>query len=835
MALLGERAPVLVWTLGPDEGVTQLAGGLLDRFGYRPADWVGRPLGARLADRTALRLARAALAGESGTDLTSVDGSEWRVSADPLRAGSGEVTGAVLLLSVDPHAPARRDRAPGVHASLPEKLAALVEMSDDFVAVADLDGTVTYVNRYGRELVGLGTDAEAVGRPTDDYFTDISRELSREIEESVREQGSWSGTSLLRHFDGGDPIPVRISSFLVRGLDGTPLALATVQRDLRTHRQAEQAMAVRVQEQRALAELGRQALTLSLEDLLRVAVQLMAARYPTQSAAVLCRRDDMAEMVASSVAGWRVVRVPLDETSLTGRAILGNRVVFSGDLADDPRFPDAPATRFGQRSALCCPIPGDDAPWGAVCCSSEETRRWTDDDVAFVESLTATIGAAVRREVLEDRLQHQALHDSLTGLPNRALVLDRIEHALGLAAREGSTTAVLLLDLDGFKDVNDTLGHGSGDTLLTDLAHRLGAVVRDGDTVARLGGDEFVVVCEDIDAKGAAFIAKALLDCCARGVELAGRRLSPTASVGVALCHGGQSTTSSLLSEADIAMYRAKRDRPGGYRIFDEAMRGDVLGRVNVAGELRAAVRAEAIDVAYQPIVELASGRVVAMEALARWTSDTGEQVPPDLFVPVAEETGIIGELGRLMLRKAIRSAASWQDLGPVGVRVNASAHELRTHEYVDHLLDTLAAARFPAELLGLEITESVFVDDDRTTQDNLSRLRAGGISLLIDDFGTGYSSLSYLQRFPVVDVLKVDRSFLGEGTRGEAVVQAVVGLGRAFGLRVCAEGVETAEQLARVTELGCDFAQGYLLGRPLPAEQARGLLRDWSAAPTRR
>jgi EAL domain-containing protein (putative c-di-GMP-specific phosphodiesterase class I) len=280
-----------------------------------------------------------------------------------------------------------------------------------------------------------------------------------------------------------------------------------------------------------------------------------------------------------------------------------------------------------------------------------------------------------------------------------------------------------------------------------------------------------------------------------------------------------------------MAMYRVKRDQPGTYRIFDEAMRGDALGRTNLASELRAAVRSGAIDVAFQPIVDLRTGRVTSMEALARWTDHTGTRIPPDLFVTVAEETGIIGDLGRLVLRAAVREAATWQEHGEVGVRVNASAHELRHEQYVDGVLAAVDEAGLDPVLLGLEITESAFVDEDKTTQDNLTRLRDVGVCLLIDDFGTGYSSLSYLHRFPVVDVLKVDRSFLGAGSRGEAVVQAVVGLGRAFGLQVCAEGVETPEQHARVADLGCDYAQGYLFSRPLPAAEARALVAEWRPA----
>jgi EAL domain-containing protein (putative c-di-GMP-specific phosphodiesterase class I) len=275
-------------------------------------------------------------------------------------------------------------------------------------------------------------------------------------------------------------------------------------------------------------------------------------------------------------------------------------------------------------------------------------------------------------------------------------------------------------------------------------------------------------------------------------------------------------------------MYRAKRDRPGSYRVFDEAMRGDVMGRINVAGELRAAVRADRIEVAFQPIVDLTDGWVVGMEALARWTNDAGEVIPADLFIAVAEETGIIAELGAAVLRRAAREAVTWRGPREVALRVNASGHELRSPSYVEQVLATLRETGLPAGLLGVEITESVFVDEDRLTRENLSRLREAGVCLLIDDFGTGYSSLSYLQRFPVVDVLKVDRTFLGAGARGEAVVQAVTGLGKAFGMQVCAEGVETSEQHARVARMGCRLAQGYLFGRPQPPERTRAVISRW-------
>jgi EAL domain-containing protein (putative c-di-GMP-specific phosphodiesterase class I) len=276
-------------------------------------------------------------------------------------------------------------------------------------------------------------------------------------------------------------------------------------------------------------------------------------------------------------------------------------------------------------------------------------------------------------------------------------------------------------------------------------------------------------------------------------------------------------------------MYRANRDHPGPYRLLDETTRSEGDGRTGTAGELRSALRGKGLDVVYQPIVALWSGRIVAMEALARWTTPTGASVSPAVFIPVAEENGLIGELGAQILKMAARDAASWQSIAPVGVRVNVSGHEIRGVNFYGDVMRTLEFAELDPKQLGLEITESVLVEEGSGAEDTLSRLRDAGITLMLDDFGTGYSSLDYLQRFPVVDMLKIDRSFLTEDERGEAVVQAVIGLGRAFGLKVCAEGVENAGQHNRVVQLGCDYAQGYYFARPIAGELVPKLLASWA------
>jgi diguanylate cyclase (GGDEF)-like protein/PAS domain S-box-containing protein len=828
-SLLSTHAPVIVSLVDRDERLVELSGALLSEKPHW-RDFLGHRL-TDLVDDELVRLNRLALAGTPAHAVSMLDGRPWLVAVSPVRSDSGQVTGSVNLLTYADVTDVYQELTLAAGAN--ERFKTVVELSRDFIAIAELDGTIDFVNRAGRDLVGLDDD-EAVGRPAADFFTeDAMLEGSETFSQSLRSQGYYEGRSTLRHFRTGEHIPVAVNAFLAtRSSDGQRLGLATVLRDLRSQLRAESDMQARIAEQRAVADLGRAALTTPLVDLLDEAVRVVAARFPSMMVAVLRRSlaGDSVDTVATSHPELGLVVVPLDRATLTGLSFLEGRLMCADDVQADPRLPDDGTTvGHGARSALSCPIPGGDQPWGVIGIAGLEPRHWSDDDQALVEAVAATLAAAVRRQELESQLQHQALHDPLTGLPNRALVTDRIEHALGQAARRGTMLAVLLLDLDDFKMVNDTLGHGQGDDLLAELALRFEKVVREGDTVARLGGDEFVVLCEDLGSeREVGFVAEALLEACKADVQLEDRRVSVSVSIGVALAFSGEATTSALISEADIAMYRAKRDRPGTYRIFDEDMRGEVLGRVNVAGQLRNAVRADELEVVYQPIVDLATGQVTALEALARWRDESGTPVPPDVFIPVAEETGLIGELGAAVLRRAVRDAASWQDVVEVGVRVNTSAHELRSRFLFEQVTSTLAEEGLPVRLLGLEITESVLVDDDVATQDNLSRLRDAGVGLLVDDFGTGFSSLSYLQRFPVVDVLKIDRSFLAEGTKGRAVVEAVVGLGRAFDLQVCAEGVETVEQHALVTDLGCHLAQGYLLSRPVPATEVRELLARW-------
>jgi diguanylate cyclase (GGDEF)-like protein len=433
-----------------------------------------------------------------------------------------------------------------------------------------------------------------------------------------------------------------------------------------------------------------------------------------------------------------------------------------------------------------------------------------------------------RRQDLEAELQHQAFYDTLTGLPNRALFLDRLGHALARTRRVDEGLAVLFLDLDDFKLVNDSLGHAAGDELLRGVAQRLTTSLRPGDTAARFGGDEFTVLLEQVaDATEAAAIAERLRVALAVPLSVAGRSLVAGVSVGLAGSFVGEdaATASALLQAADLALYQAKAAGKGQLVVFDDSMQRRATARLELVHALRQAVAHEDFVVYYQPQIDTASGQLVGVEALVRWQHPERGLVEPVDFIGLAEETGLILPLGLWVLRMACRQAQSWRaqnDGRPLLLSVNLSPMQVRQPDLVAEVAAILAETGLPADALCLEITESVLLEDAEATTRTLQALRALGVHLAIDDFGTGYASLSYLQRFPV-ETVKIDRSFiaaLGESAGGMAIVEAVTALAHQLGLAVVAEGIETAAQSALVEQVGCDQSQGFYVAHPLPAEE---------------
>lgn len=441
------------------------------------------------------------------------------------------------------------------------------------------------------------------------------------------------------------------------------------------------------------------------------------------------------------------------------------------------------------------------------------------------------------RRAFEVQLEHQATHDPLTGLPNRMLLLDRLGQALARAARSGNATAVLFIDLDRFKVVNDGLGHDAGDRLLAEVARRFRDSVRAFDTVARFGGDEFVVLCDEIDDTATLVaLARRVAGALQHPFVLDDTELRVTASTGIALAEGTDTPT-DLLRKADVAMYRAKASGGDDFAIFDETMQAWADARLDTESALRGAIGRGELRVHYQPIYQLPGGGVSGVEALVRWERPGIGLVPPAQFIGVAEEIGAIVEIGTWVLEEACDQAVRWQrdhHAADLSMSVNVSTRQLGHADFVDSVAAALARTGLDPARLVLEITESVLVDDAAKAETVLRDLKALGVRLALDDFGTGHSSLVYLLRFPI-DVLKVDRSFVHEMTStgdGSTIVGSVISLAHGLGMTVVAEGVETAEHLEALARLGCDYAQGFHLAHPEPPSVVSDLLDAAAAAP---
>jgi diguanylate cyclase (GGDEF)-like protein/PAS domain S-box-containing protein len=472
-----------------------------------------------------------------------------------------------------------------------------------------------------------------------------------------------------------------------------------------------------------------------------------------------------------------------------------------------------------------------DGSWRWVLTRGVATRDPEGSPTRMAGSLSDMTDSRVARL----RLEHDALHDMLTGLPNRTLFLDRVHQILQRATRDPAAgCAVLFLDLDGFKLVNDSFSHAVGDRLLAALADRVVGAVRPGDTVARLGGDEFTVLLDQIvDPLDATIIAERILRALGQPFHVDAHELLISASIGISLSVVG-TKPSELIRNADIAMYEAKRRGRAQSAVFDESMHRRVVARLARQNEVRRLVEGALLQVHYQPIVELATGRITSVEALARWP-DYLPPVAPTEFIPVAEETGVIGTLGQQVMGDALQTLAAWRRAGLVGeevsVSVNVSGRQLEDLELAARVRHELRSAGLPPSALTLEITESTLMQEVERTEQMLLELGAIGVSLHLDDFGTGYSSLTALHRLPV-DALKIDRSFvasiLTEGGN-DVIVRSTAALAHSLGLAVVAEGVEDARQLERLRTLGCEYGQGDLITRALPEDDLRALLEDWS------
>ncbi len=515
-------------------------------------------------------------------------------------------------------------------------------------------------------------------------------------------------------------------------------------------------------------------------------------------------------------------------------AVLRRAPVMTDDVLEDPlwlRFRDA-AVRHGLRAAWSTPIfEATGAVLAVFSLYSRAPRGPTEAELALIGVATRMASIAIERKKAEDSIRFMANHDPLTGLPNRALLNERLTQALRLAKREGARVWVAFLDIDNFKLVNDGLGHGAGDELLRRVAARIGAAIGEADTLVRLGGDEFVLLLAQRGggAESVAARLRALLAAIGEPMVLAGRTLRVTGSLGVAAYPDDGTDAETLLANADAAMYRAKALGRDNFQVFTPAIRGEAQAKLSLREELRLAIGRGEFTLHYRPQVDLRSGAVFAVEALIRWNRPGKGLAQPADFIPFAEESGLIGPIGDWVLHEACRQNRRWQDAGlrPVTVCVNVSARQFEQPDFVARVADALAASGLGAERLELELTEGAVMRDPEKALDAMARLQALGVRLSIDDFGAGYAGLAALTSHSVVR-LKIDRAFIRDipgGAQERAAAAAVIALGRKLNLRVIAEGVETDAQVAFLRAQGCDEIQGRHFSMPVAAEEVAALL----------
>jgi diguanylate cyclase (GGDEF)-like protein/PAS domain S-box-containing protein len=667
------------------------------------------------------------------------------------------------------------------------------------ITTGDAEGPrVVYVNRgwttiHGaREEEVVGNPASTLGEPWDD--TGALRRLAAD----PKGRPTLDGVSRTRRRDGAEQV-IEWQVAPVRGAGGGVTHFVAVQRDVTERIRAQEAL--RESEERyALAARGASD-GLWDWDLVR-----NETYYSSRWKAMLGHGDDA---VGTAPGEW------LDRVHPDDRARVDAELLLHLE-GDTPHFESEHRVRHRDGSWRWMLVRGMAVrgPLGtATRIAGSQTDITTHKDI-------------------EEQLAHGALHDALTGLPNRVLFMDRLRHALSRARKPGRFAAILFIDLDRFKVVNDSLGHATGDMLLVEVARRLEACLRPGDTVARMGGDEFAVLLEDLrEPSESTRVASKVQVELARPAQISGRDVFPSASIGIALSDSTDDRAENLLRDADTAMYRAKALGKARHVVFDTAMHARAMELLQLESDLRRAVERGEFQVLYQPVVSLRTGRPTGVESLVRWAHPSRGLISPAEFVPFAEETGLIVEIGERVLREAVRQARVWRSLSagetPFTVSVNLSGRQFQTPDLSQRVRQVLEEEDLAAEALHVEVTETVLIENTDAAAETLATLRAHAVRVSLDDFGTGYSSLSYLHRFPV-DTLKIDKSFVDRLGHGDhAIVATIAALAANLGMEIIAEGVETVEQAQTLRELRCTSAQGYLYSKPVEASVVTRMLHE--------
>jgi diguanylate cyclase (GGDEF)-like protein/PAS domain S-box-containing protein len=706
-------------------------------------------------------------------------------------------------------------------------LAYAFDHTESGVAIVSSDGTVLRANRAGAALIGRSpeqvVDIGFLGFLHPDDLEEALSALGATLEEGhggpvelrvARPDGSW--------------VWIRARATLLPTPEPSTYVVFD---DITAEHQVADRLAQAHAQQGAVATLGNAALAgVPVPVLAQQATDLVVATLEVPYASVLLDdgHPDGLLLVAATGRFEQAVgtfRRPRDSsvTSVTTRG----GPTLSDDLRLERRWtPQSRLVDSGIVSVAGAAIePRSGAP-GVLSAGAEASGRFDADDLSFLEAMGNVLASAIDATQALEHLRHNALHDALTGLPNRVLVLDRLELALEQAVGRGTQVAVLVCDLDRFKVVNDGMGHAAGDEVLRTVADRLRLEVRPGDTVGRFGGDEFVIVCPDVaDLDAVIAIADRLAAVAREPAAVFGTELVATVSIGIAVGgEAGEAAAAGLLRDADAAMYRAKDRGRARWELFDDEMRTRASVRLRTETELRRALELGELVLHYQPIISMVTDDVVGVEALMRWHHPDRGLLEPGAFVGVAGESGLVPELGAWAFREATHQVAQWTEEGwweRRWVAVNLAPRQLADRRLLEQIDGALASSGVDPTLVRVELTEDALVDDSTQTAGFLDGLRERGLGISVDDFGTGYSSLAYLKRLPI-DALKLDRSFVaGLGEDGDDVViaAAVIVMAQALGLRVVAEGVETSAQLEVLRAMGCDLVQGYLYTPALPPD----------------
>jgi diguanylate cyclase (GGDEF)-like protein/PAS domain S-box-containing protein len=842
---IADRLPSGVLVFSPDLSVRYANRAFLDSLRLTELDIRGMSLAKVVVCEPLTRWARHVL--ETRTSVSNVlveagAGGEKRILRARLAAFQPRNTAEVQGLIVTEDS-TEFDFLRSAREESEQRYRRLLESAAEAVVVVREDGTILEMNKLAESAFGYSS-REAAGLPLVAIAQESGRVVPEHTLSSLLRSGMWQlhGTTLEYEFRRRDgtvfPGEVRLAACQA---ETSRLYFVSI-RDITDRKRSEILAKDRLEVIEMIAR------NQPLEAVLAGLAQMLERQVPGARCAVMLLRDNRLQPAAAPnipegfVRALSGMRIGPDTASCGSVAFQGELTVVS-DIASEPGWEEyrEAALSHGLRAAWSAPIHSSEGTIvGTLALYHGEPRRPNNGQLDLMQMACRLAAVSIEQRQLNGRLNYQAEHDALTGLPNRFHFENWMQKQLLLARRHRRRVGVLVVDLDRFKLINDTLGHAVGDGLLRQIAGRLRAQVRETDMVARWGGDEFVIgLLELRESRDASLVAEKLLDAMRTVFEVEGNELFATFTIGISIYPRDGADLDALVQNADRAMYRSKNQGGNAFRCYSPEMGRTVAKHLELETSLRRALERQELLLHYQPQFDLRSGELVGVEALLRWSSHRFGMVPPSDFIPIAEETGLIVPIGAWALREACRQIHAWQDAGhtPVKVAVNVSVLQFAKSDFIEIVARALEETSVRAELLELEMTESLIIRSLEESTVRMARLRSLGVGLAVDDFGTGYSSLAYLHRLPI-DTLKIDQSFvrdLSVSSSTRALVQSIVALAKNLGMRSTAEGVETFSQMGALRRAGCSHAQGFFFGKPMAPEAVALLMDRQKAARTSR